>query len=87
MIISNALLPRVHADQALLVPPSLADLIPGGAPVFFLRDIIESLDREPFHRVYRSAKGQPPYHPSLMVGLYLHGSMPRMARDALQRDR
>ncbi len=64
-------------DQAFLVPPSLADLIPEGDPVFFLRDVIQSLDLEPFHRVYRSAKGQPPYHPSLMVGLYLYGAMRR----------
>jgi transposase len=64
-------------DQAFLVPPSLADLIPADDPVFFLRDVIQSLDLEPFHRVYRSAKGQPPYHPSLMVGLYLYGAMRR----------
>lgn len=64
-------------DQAFLVPPSLADLIPEGDPVFFLRDVIQGLDLEPFHRVYRSAKGQPPYHPSLMVGLYLYGAMRR----------
>ncbi len=65
------------SDQAFLVPPRLADLIPAGDPVFFLRDVIQGLDLEPFHRVYRSAKGQPPYNPALMVGLYLHGAMRR----------
>ena len=64
-------------DQAFLVPPSLADLIPKGDPVFFLRDVLQSLDFEPFHRVYRSARGQPPYDPRLMVGLYLYGAMRR----------
>ena len=64
-------------DQAFLVPPTLADLIPAGDPVFFLREVIQSLDLEPFHRVYRSAKGQPPYNPALMVGLYLYGAMRR----------
>ena len=64
-------------DQAFLVPPTLADLIPAGDPVFFLRDVIQGLDLEPFHRVYRSAKGQPPYNPALMVGLYLYGAMRR----------
>ncbi len=64
-------------DQAFLVPPSLAELIAEDDPVFFLRDVLQSLDLEPFHRVYRSAKGQPPYHPGLMVGLYLYGAMRR----------
>ena len=64
-------------DQGFLVPPSLADLIPEGDPVFFLRDVIEGFDLEAFHRVYRSAKGQPPYDPRLMVGLYLYGAMRR----------
>lgn len=64
-------------DQAFLVPPSFADLIPESDPVFFLRDVIQSFDLEPFHRVYRSAKGQPPYNPGLMVGLYLYGAMRR----------
>jgi transposase len=55
----------------------LTDLSPEGDPVLFLRDVLESLDLEPFHRVYRSAKGRPPYHPRLMVGLYLYGAMRR----------
>ncbi len=62
-------------DQAFLVPPSLTDLIGPGDPVFFLRDVIQGLDLSEFHRLYRSAKGQPPYHPGLMVGLYLYGAM------------
>ena len=64
-------------DQGFLVPPALSDLIPPGDPVFFLREVIEGLDLDEFHRVYRSAKGQPPYHPSLMIGLYLYGAMRR----------
>jgi len=64
-------------DQGFLVPPSLADLIPGGDPVFFLRDVIQGFDLEPFHRLYRCAKGQPPYDPRLMVGLFLYGAMRR----------
>ena len=64
-------------DQAFLVPPSLAEMIPEGDPVFFLRDVLGRLDFEPFHRSYRSERGQPPYHPELMVGLYLYGAMRR----------
>lgn len=62
-------------DQAFLLPPALSDLIPAGDPVFFLRDVLGKLDLEAFHCVYRAAKGRPPYHPQLMVGLYLYGAM------------
>lgn len=64
-------------DQAFLLPPSLSDLIAEDDPVFFLREVINKLDLEAFHRVYRSERGQPPYHPALMVGLYLYGAMRR----------
>lgn len=64
-------------DQAFLVPPSLADLIPEGDPVFFLRDVLERLDLDAFHASYRAERGQPPYHPALMVSLYLYGAMRR----------
>jgi len=69
---------REHTpDQAALLPPSLAELIPQDDPVFFLREVIERLDLEPFHRSYRAERGRPPYHPALMVGLYLYGAMRR----------
>jgi transposase len=64
-------------DQAQLVPPSFAELIPPDDPVFFLRDVLGRLDLEPFHRRYRAERGQPPYHPALMIGLYLYGAMRR----------
>ena len=64
-------------DQAFLVPPALADMIPAGDPVFFLREVLQRLDLDAFHRVYRCERGQPPYHPELMVGLYLYGAMRR----------
>jgi transposase len=64
-------------DQAYLLPPSLADLIPEDDPVFFLREVLDRLDLEAFHRSYRAERGQPPFHPALMVGLYLYGAMRR----------
>ena len=64
-------------DQAFLLPPSLADLIPAGDPVFFLREVLAKLDLEAFHRVYRAERGRPPYDPQLMLGLYLYGAMRR----------
>ncbi|MCZ7577843.1 MAG: IS1182 family transposase [Dehalococcoidia bacterium] len=64
-------------DQAFLLPPSLTELNPEGDPVFFLREVIQRLDLEAFHKAYRCERGQPPYHPELMVGLYLYGAMRR----------
>ena len=66
-------------DQAFLVPPSLADLIPGDDPVYFLREVItDRLDLSAFHERYRCERGQPPYHPALMVGLFFYGAMQRI---------
>lgn len=64
-------------DQAFLLPPSLTELIPEGDPVFFLREVIQRLDLDAFHKAYRCERGRPPYHPELMVGLYLYGAMRR----------
>jgi transposase len=65
-------------DQAFLLPPSLADLLPEEDPVSFLREVIaHGLDLSAFHERYRSERGQPPYHPALMVGLFFYGAMRR----------
>ena len=66
-------------DQAFLLPPSLAQLLPADDPVFFLREIVtEKLDLSAFHERYQCERGQPPYHPALMVGLYFYGAMRRI---------
>jgi transposase len=66
-------------DQAFLMPPSLADLLPEDDPVFFLREVMaKRLDLSAFHERYRCERGQPPYHPALMVGLFFYGGMQRI---------
>jgi len=66
-------------DQAFLMPPSVTDLLPEDDPVFFLRQVIgERLDLSAFHERYRCERGQPPYHPALMVGLFFYGAMRRI---------
>ena len=66
-------------DQAFLLPASLAQLLPGDDPVFFLREVVTSrLDLSAFHERYRCERGQPPYHPALMVGLFFYGAMRRI---------
>ncbi|MBI5289403.1 MAG: IS1182 family transposase [Chloroflexi bacterium] len=65
-------------DQAALLPPSFAEVIPADDPVFFIRDVVGQLDLSAFHHVYRAERGRPPYHPELMVGLYLYGGARRI---------
>jgi transposase/IS5 family transposase len=66
-------------DQAFLVPPSVADLLPEDDPVLLLREIVlGKLDLSSFHERYRCERGQPPYHPALMVGVFFYGGMQRV---------
>lgn len=66
-------------DQAFLLPPSLAQLLSEDDPVFFLREVVTSrLDLRAFHERYQCERGQPPYHPALMVGLFFYGAMQRI---------
>lgn len=78
-------------DQAFLLPPALGDLLSEDDPVFFLRDVLQKLDLSAFHEAYRCERGQPPYHPALMLGIYFYGAMRRLyssrrLADACRRD-
>jgi transposase len=78
-------------DQAFLLPPALADWLAEDDPVFFLRDVLDKLDLSAFHDAYRCERGQPPYHPALMLGIYYYGAMRRLyssrrLADACRRD-
>jgi transposase len=61
-------------DQALLLPPSLAEAIDPGDPVHFLRQALSHLDLSAIHQAYRCERGRPPFHPQAMVGLLLYGA-------------
>ena len=66
-------------DQAFLLPPALSELLPEDDPVFLLREVLLSkFDLSAFHERYRCERGQPPYHPALMVGLFFYGGMQRI---------
>lgn len=79
-------------DQAFLLPPSLTDLLAPEDPAFFLRQVLgRQLDLGAFHERYRCERGQPPYHPALMMGIYFYGAMRRIyssrrLADACRRD-
>lgn len=65
---------RWDVDQGDLFPPTARELVPPGHLVHLLRGIVEEeLDLSGIYGRYRSPKGQPPYHPSMMTALLLYG--------------
>jgi transposase len=61
-------------DQAWLLPPSVHDFVPAGHMAHFVRDTVrEGLDLSAILLTYEEERGQPPYHPAMMVALLLYG--------------
>jgi transposase len=62
-------------DQLLLLPPALQNWLPEGHVALFLSDVVDhALDLSPILASYETGdgRGQPPYHPALMVKLLLY---------------
>jgi len=62
-------------DQLFLLPPALRDWLPEGHLALFLGDVVDhALDLTPILGAYETGdgRGQPPYHPALMVKLLLY---------------
>ena len=79
-------------DQALLLPPSVHDFVPAGHLARFVVALVtEELDLSTVLASYRGEKGQPPYHPAMMVALLLYAyavgiySSRRIARACIER--
>ena len=61
-------------DQMFLMPPSLLEWLPKEHLVFFVRDVVQTIDLSPITSVYEEeGRGYPPYHPGMMTGLLLYG--------------
>lgn len=61
-------------DQMFLMPPSLTDWLPAGHMVYFVREILETIDLGPITSVYEDEeRGYPPYNPTMMTGILLYG--------------
>jgi transposase len=61
-------------DQGWLLPPSVHDFVPAGHLAHFVRDTVrEALDLSAIMSTYDEDRGQPPYHPAMMVALLLYG--------------
>jgi transposase len=79
-------------DQALLLPPSVHDFVPTGhLSRFVVALVTEELDLSAILASYRGEKGQPPYHPAMMVALLLYAyavgiySSRRIAKACVER--
>jgi transposase len=63
-----------NPDQALLFPASPRDWLPENHLVYFLLDVIPQMDLRPILQPYLAEeRGQPPYHPTMLVTLLLYG--------------
>ena len=61
-------------DQGWVLPPSLHDYVPPGHLAHFVRDTVrEALDLSAIMDTYTEARGQPPFHPAMLVALLLYG--------------
>lgn len=61
-------------DQGWVLPPSLHDFVPAGHLAHFVRDTVrEALDLSAIMATYQERRGQPPYHPAMLVALLLYG--------------
>src|SRR3954447_5893254 len=75
-------------DQAYLFPPSPHDWLPDGDLVYFLLDTVATLDLAPIFAHYeRELRGQPPFHPRMMVALllYCYATGTRSSRKVMRR--
>lgn len=60
-------------DQLLLLPPAMSEWLPEGHLVYFIRDVVASLDLSAIYDSYNGSRGGfPPYHPEMMTGLLLY---------------
>jgi transposase len=63
-----------NVDQRLLLPPDIRQWLPEGHLALFVLDVVTQLDLSEILEVYESGdgRGQPPYHPVMMVTLLVY---------------
>src|SRR5258708_34388079 len=60
-------------DQRWLLPASVEDYVPAGHVAHFVRDTVRTgLDLRAIVSSYGEERGQPPYHPTMMVALLIY---------------
>lgn len=62
-----------NVDQPWLLPPSINDFVPADHVAHFVRETVrEGLDLRLIYLSYKGERGQPPFHPAMMVALLLY---------------
>jgi transposase len=65
---------RGDPDQPFLLPPDLRDWLPQGHLAWFILDVVDQLDLQPFYLAHRvDGHGHPAYHPKTLLGVLLYG--------------
>jgi transposase len=61
-------------EQRLLLPPDMREWLPEGDLALFVSDVVDELDLSAIYAAYETGdgRGQPPYHPAMMVKLLLY---------------
>lgn len=59
-------------NQTILFPPSPRDWLPEGHVAYYVDEVVEQLDLSAFYSDYRDPRGQPPYHPVMMVKVFIY---------------
>ena len=61
-------------DQHLLLPPDLRAWLPEGDLALFISDVVDAFDLSAIYDAYETGegRGQPPYHPAMMLKLLLY---------------
>lgn len=60
-------------DQLFLIPPSLREWLPEDHLAYFVSDLVDDLDLSEVEAVYEDEeRGQPPYHPRMMVKVLIY---------------
>ena len=60
-------------DQLFLMPPSLREWLPEDHLAYFVSDLVDDLDLSEIESVYEDEeRGQPPYHPRMMVKVLIY---------------
>jgi transposase len=62
-------------DQQYLLPPSLKEWLPADHLVFFVSDVVDSLDLSSILQEYEKddLRGRPGYHPAMLLKLLIYG--------------
>jgi hypothetical protein len=64
---------RGDRDQPLLLPPDLRDWLAADNLAWFVPDVVDQLDLEPFYRAHRDdGHGHPAYDPKTLLGVLLY---------------